>query len=665
MTAERAHASDPEPRPHGADPAPSASASASASSFDKAPVAACWGTTLLALAILGVLTAQRALSEGTPLPPYLDTDTYSRMIRVLELWRGEGWFQPGYDRILPDGLVSHWTRPLDALIILLALPLSTVLPDTVALHWSGYVISPVLCLLSVLVLTGAMRPVMSGHQVAFTGLGLIFVLPVLAAFLPGRPDHYPPLLLVLTVIIWGLTGTMTNPRGRAGPVILGAALPLAIWVNISGVLLALGVPVLLGLRWWVAGETWAGRNQLVALSATIVGALALALERPPAEALTTVEFDRLSIAHVVIFAVILAFWSAVTAIERRRPGWSRGPVRRLPWAAGLAVVGVAGLLALFPQVMAPDRGIPIDPLYERTRLVHIEEYQPLVETADLRAIETALESLGRNGTYSLPLLFGGLGLIYLLLRGGRPGERWIWGGLLGLAGLYLAATWPPNGAWMTLILALLVPGYGAIAGGLFAALRGLDLKARIPARVGLLSALLLAPAGVTALATPESEERGPSLIQRCHFTELAQHLARVLPEQPRQNIMAFADMGPELMYWTPHAVYAIPNHRNQPGYEMIWRVLTAESAAAARETIKAADADVLILCAPRNTKRASETLETLAFRTDLIAGAVPAWLDRLALPAPLDEDLHVFRVFAPDHASPPGGTDRPASRDSE
>jgi hypothetical protein len=630
-----------------------------ANAFKPAPLMACWGTTILAVAILSVLTIQRALSEGVPLPPYLDTDTYSRLLRVLDLWHGGAWYQPEYDRIVPDGLVSHWTRPLDALIILFALPLTAFLPDAAALHWAGYLVSPILCAITILVLTSALRPVMSTHEVAFTGLGLIFVLPVLAAFLPGRPDHYPPLLLVLSFSLWGLTRTMTDPSGRSGPIILGAALPLAIWVNISGVLLALGIPVLLGLRWLLSGPGWSVLNRRIALTALIVAVLALVLERPMPEDLWVVEFDRLSSAHITVFAVILGFWSVVVGIEQRRPAWSASPLRRLPWAGGLALAGIAALLALFPQLLNDDRGIPIDALYAQTRLVNIREYQPLIHPGDLETGQAALDMVIRTGTYSLPLVFGIAGLVFLMMTRRRPGHAWIWGGLLWLGSLYLATTWPPNAAWMTLILALMVPGYGAIAGGVFAALAGLRLGVRIPGRVGLVTLLLVGPAGVQMAARSGAEPRGEPMTERCHLTEVAQHLARVLPDQPRLNLMAFADMGPELMYWTPHNVYSIPNHRYQPGYTMTMAVLTADSPATAYDLLRSADVDVLILCAPGDGADSAPTnREAQPFRSDLIKGVVPPWLFALDLPPSLSKDALVFRFVGPDEAASRTGDGR-------
>ena len=638
-------------------PSPAPAPSPAPTREDTAGTVACWGGALACAVILGALGVYRLQGDGGALPPYLDTDTYSRLVRVRDLWFGGGWYTSAFERIVPDGLVSHWTRPLDVLVIVCALPLMAFMDPLVALHWGGYLVSPVLCLVAATILACALRPLLNPHQVVFTALALVFVYPLLSVFLPGRPDHYPPLIVVAALIVMGLVLTFTRPGRRAGPLLLGAALPLAIWVNISGVLLALAVPVILGLRWLVSGAPWAGRNRAMALAATLACLVALTLERPPAEAFFTVEFDRLSIAHVAVFATILAFWSAVVAIESRRPSWSAGPIRRLPWTAGLAAVGVGVLLGLFPQLLTPDRGIPIDPLYAATRLVRISEYQPLIEPENLTSLGALLRRLAHEGLHSLPLVLSALGLLALLARPhSAPGARWVWGSLLALALIYLAATWPPVPAWMTIILALLVPGYGALAGWAFAALSGLRLAVRVPARVGVTCLIMLAPVAVQTLARPEASQR-TSVLELCHFTALSRHLDRELPDTPRQNIMTMADMGAELMYRTPHAVYAIPNHRLQPGFTMTWRVMTADSAHQARRHLAQARADILIICEAEGLNLFRDDDPARDFRTRVLNGEVPAWLTPLPLPEPLNDTLRVYRVEPADQA--------PASRSPE
>ncbi|MBB4287094.1 hypothetical protein [Roseospira goensis] len=611
---------------------------------DARDATACWVAVALSAVIVGAVTVNAAVVDGSALPGFFGTDTYARMVRVVDLWQGGAWFEARYDRILPDGLVSHWTRPLDVLIILCALPFMPVMDAPAALHWGGFIVAPVLCVVAVGGLAFALRPLLGAVQTTFAALALLFIAPIIGVFVPGRPDHYPPLILAFVLILWGLVRLMTEARWRRGAVAVGLGLPLAIWVNISGVLLALAIPVVLGVRWLVSGDDWGRRNVWVAAAAVAGTIGALVIERPPLDAVTAVEFDRLSLWHLSVFVAVLAFWMALGAVERRRPGWTAGRVGRAAVAAPLAVVGLAALLALFPQVLGPDQGIPIDPLYERVRLVRIDEYQPLLSAADLASWGRALTAMAEKGAYFGAAALGLVGLALLLVRGPGP-ARWVWGTLIALAAVYMGLTWPPNAAWMPLVLAFLAPGYGVLVAGVFEALGALALPIRVPARVAATILVMFAPFGVQRLAAADAAEPGPNLKEVCAFTGVADWIAATMPAPPRLNIMAVADMGSELMYRTPHRVYAMPNHRLQPGFTTTWEVMTADDAATARGIATGAGVDLLVVCdTPGMDGFFTDADSATDFRSRLLAGERPDWLRPLELPARLGDALHVYRV---------------------
>jgi len=51
-----------------------------------------------------------------------DTDSYTRLLRVPDLWHGGPWFDPLLPWLgAPAGVALHWTRPLGLLILLPAL----------------------------------------------------------------------------------------------------------------------------------------------------------------------------------------------------------------------------------------------------------------------------------------------------------------------------------------------------------------------------------------------------------------------------------------------------------------------------------------------------------------------------------------------------------------
>lgn len=605
---------------------------------------ACWIAVGMCVVILAMVSVERLSSAAIDPAPYLDTDTYSRMVRVVDLWTTGDWYDAGYDRIYPDGLESHWTRPLDAAIVALAVPLTWFMDDARALHWAGWFIAPLLSVLCVALFAWSLRPLMSGLATVFTALSLLFVLPVLASFLPGRPDHYPPLILLFGVVLWGLVRLFTTPSWRSGAIAVGVALPLVVWVNITGSLLTMMVPVALGVRWLVSGEDWARRNQWVGVAATVACLIALFVEHPPSSALTTVEFDRLSQFHLVLFLVIALFWTGVRAVERKWPTWSGHGVRRAASAIPLAVVGLVILLAAYPQVMAPDRGIAIDPLYEQARLIRISEYQPVIRPGDLESAGSALRAVAMNAGYILPFVMGVLGLLVLLIRADGA-ARWVWGTLAGLAAGYLLAMWPPVLAWMTLIMVILAPGVGVVVAAVFAAFANLRPAARIPLRVVATAGVMLGPIMVQSATQNAYGVRPIGAIQDCGFSALGDWLAEAVPAEPRLRIMAVADMGAELMYRTPHMVYAIPNHRRQRGFDMTWHVMSATTPDGARKAMQAADADLLIVCdTPAFRLRHPDIDEDETFRARLLSGAEPAWLTPMDPPESVPGVVRVYRV---------------------
>ncbi len=113
----------------------------------------------------------------------IDTDSYTRLIRVSELLNGADWDDQPFSRAnAPYGHTLHWTRPFDALLIMGAGLLTPFFGLDRALHWAGVLINPVLYLGIVAALVWSLAPVMERHTRAFAALLLAFQ-PVVAIYL--------------------------------------------------------------------------------------------------------------------------------------------------------------------------------------------------------------------------------------------------------------------------------------------------------------------------------------------------------------------------------------------------------------------------------------------------------------------------------------------------
>jgi len=513
-----------------------------------------------------------------------------------------------------------------------------------ALFWGGYIVSPVLCGLTMCVFAIALRRALSPLQAAMTIISLICITPLLGSFLPGRPDHYAVLIPVMAVIIWGLILLFTTADWKRGATLIGIALPMALWVNISGVLVAFIVPVALGLRWLMSGQPWSLYNQRISGIASLTCLAILFVERPPLDALSVIEFDRVSIWHLCVFVAIFAFWTAIRAIEQKWPTLSRAPLVRLLPAVPLGIGGVGILLLAFPHVLGPDHGIPVDPLYASLRLNRIQEYYPILGTADFKTMPTLLAAVTARVSHLLPLIVAFVGMLILLIRD-TPDRRWVWGTLLFVAAVSVLLTWPLVPAWMPMILVLMIPGHGLVAALAFSALPKTRLIVRVPTRVALALAVLIGPVIAQSIVHKTEKSDQKTVLTHCTVNELARWLGSALPPTPSLNIMALADLGAELMYRTPHNVYAIPNHRYQPGFTMRWAVISAPTQAEARAKAAEAQVDILLVCDfagdidPRNP-----TQPPPPFKTQLLRGDVPEWLDPLPAPDTVSDTVRVFRV---------------------
>lgn len=102
-------------------------------------------TTCVTLVVLFLLGQSDAILQGESLQ-LLTADDQMRIARVLDLVQGRnGWFDNDLHwSNTPFGTSLHWTRPLDALVILLAAPFALFVAWNEAVRIGGFVSSPVL-----------------------------------------------------------------------------------------------------------------------------------------------------------------------------------------------------------------------------------------------------------------------------------------------------------------------------------------------------------------------------------------------------------------------------------------------------------------------------------------------------------------------------------------
>src|SRR3546814_7325469 len=113
-----------------------------------------------------------------------------------------------------------------------------------------------------------------------------------------------------------------------------------------------------------------------------------------------------------------------------------------------------------------------------------------------------------------------------------------------------------------------------------------------------------------------------------------------------QTVLAFMDVGPELLYRTRHRVIGTPYHRNGDGIFDGYRILATTDFDAARAAVDERRIDLVLLCrspAERAFYAPAEGEENLY--TLLEHGAPPTWLMAVPLPAHLQQQAQLYRVL--------------------
>ena len=606
----------------------------------------------LILLPLGVLILVQVLvakvTGGYDMASLADPDAYMRLVRVQALEGGASWFDSREARIGPatGGHVQHWTRPLDLLLWLGARLLAPASGFESALLLTGQLISPVMLGLAILALNWASAPLLARQERFLACLLLLLQPAVLGYGGLGRADHHSILLLLfliaLGLVVRALDSQPCAPLKAAR--LAGLVAGIALWISTESLLFIAIFMITLGLPWLAGERRLASVSYDFALATASSAGLALLIERG-GHNLLAAEPDRISLVHVVLFAMITVFWwSARHVPEAARA--ERWPVRLLASLGGTLLVAIL-MMALFPDLRHGILG-RVDPVYQELRLSRILEIQPPVRLEWLRS--------GEIGAFLNRLLFwSGLALIavpFLITRmiKGDAVERRRWLPVaLGL-GLTLPLTFHQV-RWGIYAESLLVVPYAAAVGQLLQGLTrrtsGIRLVLVRPPAVALSLLWTLGAAGLLPGPAPVETASGA-----CPVRDLAPLLNR-LSTQPR-TIMAIADIGPELLYRTHHAVLSIPNHRPQPGFAATAETFASRDPTHARALMREHGADWILICGSASEAgfvRAAAHHQAPTLYDQLLGGDLPPWLRPVRVPGRSTSDVRLLEHVPPGAAT--------------
>jgi len=585
-----------------------------------------WIVGLLALAVYFLLGADRVIDvwrHGS----FHDTDDAARMVEVRDLLAGQSWYDMTVWRFDPPrGMVSHWSRVVDAPLAALILAFRLFLDGALA-ERAARIVFPALLALALFGAGFYAARVFAGRSMRLFGVAAMVFCGVLWWQFPaGRIDHHAPQIVALVVAVAAMAACFGATDAFRPAALSGAmtALSLAIGLeNLPFLVVVAAAPLALYL--WRGAEA---RATLTGFGCGLAGALTPLFGATVAPARWPIPAcDALSGPHVL---AILAGCAAYVLIARFA---AAAGLRRRVVAAALAGAGAAAPLALLIPVACL-----VDPYSGMEPLVRTYWLDPNPEVISI------LRQAQRDPNLALLLvastLVGFLAALFGVWRAsGSDWARWAFlagqialGGLLGALHVRVFSTVMPLVA-----LGLLAPAASVRA--------FIESRVSRPRRglAGALAALVALYASSSMGLMVELPEVGPAAPDnvgagrdRCMSSASYEPLRTLAPGlavsmiSPGAYLLAHTDLG----------VMAAPYHRDNHGNRAALDILFAPPDQAER-LARAAGARYVILCWGADAAASWKTWAPQGLAARIAQGEVPGWLR----PAPVAQTpVHVYEI---------------------
>lgn len=595
------------------------------------------------LAVFVLFVMANAVIESVAGTSVLDgelrgTDSYMRLLRVTQLYETGDWFDHSIPRSnAPYGESLHWTRPADLVYLAGALALEPLFGFDRALFIWGVSVAPLLHIALVMALIWAVAPVFDPERRFLLVLALIAQIAVWPHAVIGRTDHHMLIFLAFIAAFGGAWRMLLDPSRRSVALAAGAAAGFGIWLSVEFLLTLAVLLAALTLAWVRSGGALARAYLWYAVGLAAVVALALPVERVPADWWAE-EFDRISVVHLLIGALAAGFWAAMTWLDRA--GAARTAGRRL----GLAVLGaaVAGgiMLLVFPKFFAGPE-VDFDPALKPIFLEIVRETQPLLPTS-LTTAGWLLIYLG-SALFVVPMV-----LWRLWRHRDDPVWRfWLVIALGLLAYIPVAMDMRRFTAFPATLMAIVMADVLAL---LLARLQPLPSMRRMLALAVAVPVVVFGPAAAGAVLWSAGEARLADQAKgsrSCYIGPLIGELTRpdglgALP----LTVLASVNFGPRLLYDTPHRVITTPYPRNPEGQLDAFRIYKASDLEDARRLVETRRIDLIVTCVKRpmygGLSGAEDSLDSRLRR-----GELPDWLAPVAVGEAARGEVAIFRVVRP------------------
>lgn len=557
-----------------------------------------------------------------------DNDDVMRLIEVRDLLRGQSWFDMTQYRLgLEGGTLMHWSRFIDLPIALL-IRFFSLFTSAERAEILALAVWPLTLAFLIVTLMG-IAAYRAGGRMALhiASLITIFYVMGMGRFGLGSIDHHNAQLTLAALVLAMIADPLQR---RSNFAVAGAAAAMGLAIGAESAPFVAGVCMVMALFWAWSGQSVARAVAAFSFAFVLTITAAFFLTTPP-HLYRMVTCDNLSLGFYSLASIggFLLFLQACFLAAAPRA------MRFL----GLGSIGA--VLLVSARIIAPQcLGNPLaslDPMLTELWLNKVSEARSF-------PAQLAAEPSTVAGFYAVGFL-GLLVCLYRILRRQQAGKHAVWGFLLAIA--FAVSLVQVRGAMfanlltilpMTLLLTDLRRWQQAAPNNIG---RAVTYFAATLASLPLIWSVagVVASLGVREVVAQAGQTPGVNGADCTSQAALAP-----LAGLPAGVVMAPSDMGVHIMRYTPHRVLSAPYHRDEGGMltELNTGLALPEEAIA---FLRGAKVDYVAFCPTEIQTRSLAAMKPDGFYAGLMAGKVPAYLERLKTTDA--GSLVIYRVVKP------------------
>lgn len=572
---------------------------------------------------------------------FSDPDDYMYLDQVLDLMKGQSWYDNVQHRLNPpDGVPIHFSH-------VTMIPMIIVASFFRLLGFGYHGAAMLMAIIYPSFLFGGLLAAvrwMSSRYIPKTWAGISAYIALSCsiltfAFQPGHIHHHGTIVLV---VAWALACTIRifdEPERTLWPALAGAILGLGLTIALEILPWLLIISAWIGLWATATGGKAVRAGLLYALMLFVVSAAGLLATKPPAH-LLTIDILMYSVVYVILTGSIAVAFSGLSLFANAKSVWR--------WLAGgfFAVVTGGAFLHHFPALITGPYG-DVAPEIHAIILDNVIEAQPLKDM-DTPWIEV--------GFFALSSFIALIISAYILRRCAKK-DRWAWGLYFTLQLVVLLAClfYQRRFSGMCGMLSVM-PLTVAFYHGWQWIGRHVQGRKRFWVEIALILSVgfgtnVLYPAvldgrsfnkGVLLFPFSFSQET-----QRCQMYDLEKALndPEQLGDKPH-TILSGMSLGSEFLFRSNSSVLSAPYHLNVQGNVDATRFFSTPYPSEAEAIVRRRNVDLVIECAyipsfylfapgkKGNPENDPSVIKDFAphMAELLVEGRAPPWLHRVPLP---------------------------------